>query len=759
MTGRKYTDEQSRVIHHGDSHAVVTAVAGSGKTETLVGRVGHLLRDHRPEAIAVVMFNRDAKDSFQKRFSASVGTAAPEIRTFNSMGNKLVNRFVQQGLLPEAQIIEKDYRRSKIAREVFTRVFKRLHGDDMHPDKELVDGFLSFILLVKSDVKEPEDVFELGRYGKLAGGYVDAFKQYEAERVRLRLRFFEDQIYDPVIHMLKHPESQRYVADKVDHLIVDEAQDMNGIQIALLKMLAGSRAKVMLVGDEDQAIYEWRGAKPGYLVRGFERDFQGSFRYSLPHTFRFGHTLSLAASQLISRNKNRTKKISISAEGTPETKIYCLSLALGLTGLGEYIKSVIDGGRRPDEIAVLVRTYSLSVSLELELHMLRIPYYVYGRPPLSKIPEISALIGVLVLASDRWDSMSADARSYCLRSLLQRPSLYLDQNAVDQIVHAATRNPDKLSAAIRGVITPAMKEFQAEQIRDRADLLEIIGTATAPDEKVTEILDRYLSGSNFEKSIEKQSASPETCQAVLANVEAFKLIASRHRGTVAEFLDEIDPLIDLSQVDPPDTPHVWIGSIHRAKGAQWPVVFIPGLSAKSFPRETPDKDEIEAERRLFYVGMTRAVDALYLAHPSDASFKQSEERADGEPISNFASSVSQFLWESDLGVARHAASALESKGPFQPISLSRPDIPNEYFRRFNFASTWSYAKRSDKEKAVEAQPDSSELPPGTKVFHHAFGSGRVDRWIDHKVIRVIFNDGETKLLVAAIARLKVEQRF
>src|SRR5690606_20536519 len=125
------------------------------------------------------------------------------------------------------------------------------------------------------------------------------------------------QIYDPVKMMLRQPDAQRYVSDKIDFLIVDEAQDMNGIQIALLRILAGSRAKVMLVGDEDQCIYDWRGSRPDYLTRGFEKDFRNATRYTLPHTFRFGHCLSLAASQLITRNANRNPKISISSEGTP----------------------------------------------------------------------------------------------------------------------------------------------------------------------------------------------------------------------------------------------------------------------------------------------------------------------------------------------------------------------------------------------------------------------------------------------------------
>ncbi|NCT87032.1 ATP-dependent helicase [Stenotrophomonas acidaminiphila] len=756
MAEKTYTPEQVKVIEHEHGHAVVAAVAGSGKTETLVGRVRHLLRDHNPDQIAVVMFNRDAREAFQNRFEKAVRTKPPEIRTFNSMGNKIVNRFVQIGLLPDAQIVEKDYRRTKIAKDCFTQVFKSLNADDQAPDKDLIDSFLQFLLLVKSDIRSPEEVFESGKYGKAAQGFVQAFHLFEKERGRLKIRFFEDQLYDPVKLMLRRPETQKYVTDKVDHLIVDEAQDMNGIQIALLRILAGKRAKVMLVGDEDQAIYDWRGAKPDYLIRGFESDFSNATRYTLPNTFRFGHTLSIAASHLITRNANRNPKISISAEDTPRTRVHCLSLSLGLTGIGEHIQNVLAEGTPPDDIAVLVRTYNLSVSIELELHQMGVPYFVYGRPPLTRIPEISALVGVLQLASGRWKRMSADEVHFIIRSLLQRPALYLDKVAAQQVIEQVMAHPEGISDAIRSVITPKTQKFQADQIRDRADLLEIIATSTQPDEKVIDVLESYLSGTDFEKSILKQSPTAEAADAILANVAAFKLIAARHEGSIEEFLEDIDPLIDSSNVEPPDEPHVWIGSIHRAKGAQWPVVFVPGLAARSFPRDNLDDAEHEAERRLFYVASTRASEELYLAHPAEADFTSIIANITHTGVRSLASPVSPFLWEMDLALARHAAEAIETGGPFTPVPVERPGIVNAYFKRFPFSKSWEYQRKPKVHRvAPTKQVDARSMPPGTCVNHAVFGLGVVDKWIDQKIVRVIFDNGDSRMLVAAQAPIEV----
>ncbi|QYR52878.1 ATP-dependent helicase [Lysobacter soyae] len=754
MSEKSYTPEQIRVIEHAGRHAVVAAVAGSGKTETLVGRVRHLLREHNPEQIAVVMFNRDARESFQNRFEKAARSKPPEIRTFNSMGNKIVKRFVEIGLLPDAQIIDKDYRRTKIAKDVFTHVFKSLNADDQVPDKDLIDSFLQFILLVKSDVRSAEDVFEAGKYAKAAAGFPQAFHLYEKERARAKIRFFEDQIYDPVKLMLRKPQIQSYVSDKVDHLIVDEAQDMNGIQIALLRILAGTRASVMLVGDEDQAIYDWRGAKPDYLIRGFEADFPDATRYTLPHTFRFGHTLSLAASHLITRNANRNAKISVSAEGTPRTRIHCVGLSLGLTGLGEHVQSVLSEGTPPDDVAILVRTYNMSVSIELELHQLGIPYFVYGRPPLTRIPEISALVGVLQLASGRWKTMSADEVHFIIRNLLQRPALYLDRVASQQVVEQVMARPESISDAIRSVITEKTQKFHADQIRDRADLLEIIATTTDPDEKVIDVLNRYLQGTDFEKSIEKQSPTAESAEAILANVAAFKLIATKHEGAIDSFLDEIDPLIDSSQTEPPDHPHVWIGSIHRAKGAQWPVVFVPGLATRVFPRDDLTEEDLEAERRLFYVASTRSVDTLFLAHPADDNFSSIANDIECKDERAFGSGVSRFLWEMDLAVARHAGEALENGGPFIPHEVERPGIANQYFSRHDVSRDWAYRRkpRTHRKPPTGAEGTTS-LPAGTRVKHPVFGTGVVDRWVDAKVVRVNFDSGDSRMLVVSLAGL------
>lgn len=182
------------------------------------------------------------------------------------MGNKDVNRLVQNGLLPEARIETEDHLQTSISLHAFTR--SRSHQRQQRHAGQGVDRWISPFCCWSSRARTaPEEVFETRQYGSITQGTPRHFVSMKSTGRQPKVRCLEDQLHDPVKLMLRQPATQRYVQNRVDHLIVDEAQDMNGIQIALLKILAGDRAKVMLVGDEDQAIYDWRGAEPDYLIQ------------------------------------------------------------------------------------------------------------------------------------------------------------------------------------------------------------------------------------------------------------------------------------------------------------------------------------------------------------------------------------------------------------------------------------------------------------------------------------------------------------
>jgi DNA helicase-2/ATP-dependent DNA helicase PcrA len=169
---------------------------------------------------------------------------------------------------------------------------------------DLLDEFVAYVHRVKTDTQPAVAVAKRLQNRTAKGCFAEAFSHYEAERLRRKIRFEDDLLYDPVRVLTHNRAARDLVANRIDHLIVDEAQDLNPIQIALVRYLAGERAQVMLVGDEDQCIFDWLGANPSYLIRGVKTDFPDIRRYRLTRTFRYGHIPALAASQLIARDYN-----------------------------------------------------------------------------------------------------------------------------------------------------------------------------------------------------------------------------------------------------------------------------------------------------------------------------------------------------------------------------------------------------------------------------------------------------------------------
>lgn len=742
MAERLYTQEQMRIIEHAGGHAVVSAVAGSGKTETLIGRIRHLLRTHQANQLAVVMFNTSAAESFRQRFQSVVGGAMPEIRTFNSMGNRIVNRFVELGHLPRASISDKDYQRFNMAKAALQGSSKSKLDEGLDLTKDDYDAFVAFISIVKSGVDSPEAVLSQGDYGERAKRFPEAFVLFEVERRRLKLRFFEDQLYDPVMAIRDNPDLQAIISNRVDHLIVDEAQDVNGTQIELLKFIAGSRAKVMIVGDEDQAIYEWRGAKPDFITKQFEREFPGATRYTLSHTFRFGHALSIAASQLISHNRKRNPKISISFEGTPSTRVSSLPDTGDAKALAKSVCEELEAGRCPSDIAVLVRTYSLAMCLQLELLQRGVAHFVYGRPPLMRIPEISVLIGALRLAADRWEGISEEDVHNQLRCLLTVPSVYLESSVVNSLVGQVTQAPRQIGRALRSVVTPDTASYRSQQLKERADLLVDLAQSGKSSAKAGDVLALFLSRTDFNKSVQKQSPTVGRAETKIANVQAFVEIAQASGHSVEEFLDSLDELSDARDVDPPQEPHIWIGSIHRAKGAQWPVVYVPGLVEGRFPADGMDAAQEEAERRLFYVAMSRAVEQLYLVHPTDPILARALADPGTAVEPNSLSDMSWYMWEMGLPVAQDAAQALQGEKQFQSLTVEAPEIVNAYFTHFERSKAWAYQKPKGLARLPETAPSwqglGGVLSVGVHVSHPSFGNGKVAELMSNQVIKISF---------------------
>ncbi len=671
-----YTEEQRRIIAHPGGHARVGAVAGSGKTTTMIGRIGHLLRQGvTADKVLVLMFNRSAREAFAASMAtglADLQRPLPEVRTFHALGLRLVESFTRRGALPAYRLETAGHTLERLARQAVVEALKE--EQEGWPSPEEVEEFLTFLDLVKGAAGQPDEV--LGRLG-LPSRYryfSRAFALFEEARHRLGLRFYADLIHEPLLAMQADPSLSAWVGDRVDHIIVDEYQDINEAQQLLLKIVAGSRAQVMVVGDVDQCIYEWRGARPEYITDRFQLDFSQPSDYLLSHTFRYGHTLSLAANHLIAHNPRRDGRLCLSSPGTPVTAITLLAepaLAAAPADKGKprpgqhplpgVVKDWLAKGRSLGEAAVLVRLFAQAVPVELALLQAGIPYRLVGNTTVFECPEIVALLGYLQLAAGLplgGDDLAR--RGATVRAMLSQPHLGVKREQLEEMAEAIAQDQRSAARVIEYGAGPDLPPFQRRRLTETAGawqrLLSLGAELSAGKllAKIVDILGLYEFYQSFAATAAAAGNRIKTCQALIA-------FASTEGLGAAGLLARLDQLRQEGEGEQ-TAERLLITSVHRAKGLEWPLVILPGLEEGSFPFHGEDEGRIkqfEDERRLFYVAMTRAIESLVLLHPADSRLGE-HLAAGGCSYPGPPHRASRFLYESNAAVSARLGAALEA---------------------------------------------------------------------------------------------------
>lgn len=753
------TAEQLKIVHHGKGHARVSAVAGSGKTTTMIGRIGHLLKNGvQAKELLVLMFNRSARDSFVLSMEKQLKGCAslPEIRTFHSLGYRLVTSFVKRGALPSYTLVTEEYVLEKMAKQVAAQLYSRENGGHISGDD--VEEFLIFIDQVKSTVESAGKVFDLLRLPERCRYFIEGFALFEQARREKKIRFYNDLIYEPLQALRDDPLLVEWVANRVDHIIVDEYQDINEVQQQLLLLLAGKRAQVMVVGDVDQCIYEWRGARPDFIVNRFHRDFPGTVNYTLSRTFRFGHRLSLAANHLIHNNVLRDDKLCISSTSTPDTRISYME-----ESRKHPILAVVDRwcgqGGNPEEIAVLVRMYAHSVPLELALMDAGILYRLEGHERVFDCSEIVALIGYLRLSAALLGAQSEENIFRTVVSMLSQPHLGVRQRELEQLAWQVARNPPAGADIIEAAVNDAMPSFIRKRFFKTADNWRWINKSFS-DSRTDSVLRKIIEKIELYSFYSKFSAKNTTAENRIKTCEAFIDFAGEQGLAPEQFLGKIEELGSVAGVA--GKKNLLITSIHRAKGLEWPLVVIPGLEDGSFPlfQDLSGGESLEDERRLFYVAMTRAVEEVVFICPRDnllrKVMKTDTTYSPGERIQ-----ASRFLYEAKLSFSDKLGETVCWQGAEMENMVLPGDensIAAKYLRAMNLPFTINSEKPDNFElpaKADEKVLQIDEISEGLAVWHEKFGFGTVTAVKDRKQgrLRVFFDDYGEMILLARYAGL------
>ncbi|CAA0091418.1 ATP-dependent DNA helicase PcrA [Zhongshania aliphaticivorans] len=617
------TEEQLTVTRHLRGHARVTAVAGAGKTTTMVRYVLERVKSGMdPRLVRVVMFNKAAQEDFSRQLRQAAGTSQnlPPVRTFHAMGRNLAIALVKEGYLPQFDPNPLGDAQAGIE---MLKALQASAGTSAQrsairdEQQQWLDAFAGFVDLAKSTLKSPESSFLTAGYPEQYHLFIEAFERFEQWRKSAAKVTFSDFLYDPCKAIAANPKLAQFLANRVELFVVDEFQDINDIQFFLLKTLAGERARLQVVGDADQCIYEFRGARPEYMLTHFGDSYPHS-SYKMSRTFRYGHSLALAAAQLISQNQRRDPVLCISGENAPKTRLELKEQTADGYSLAEVCLAEYKQGRAYSDMVFLCRTWAQAAPVELVLLQRGIPNRIAGGSRVLERHEIRVLLVLLKLMAGQFYQQTRQDCEQQVFELLRFCELKIKHEVLRR--YATRVMAEERGFTALGLSDDSLSIYQEQRLQRVASALTKMLASPSAGEGIT----LFLQDLDLLQAIRDNALSSEEGENRAATIVAFVgFVAMQTEQSPAAILAMIEGLriADGDRIYGASLPDaVTITTMHRSKGLEWPVVIIPGLSAHYMPyqagkRRRANEEQQESERRLMYVAMTRAINVLYLFAP------------------------------------------------------------------------------------------------------------------------------------------------
>ncbi|MBD7996560.1 DNA helicase PcrA [Arthrobacter sp. Sa2CUA1] len=763
---RGLNPQQEEAVKHGGSPLLIVAGAGSGKTRVLSHRIAYLMATGRsnPGQILAITFTNKAAAEMRERIESLVGGVAKTmwISTFHSSCVRILRREAKTvGMNSNFSIYD-----SADTLRLITLVAK---GLDLDPKRFAPKAIANKISGLKNELIDDESYASSANYSDpFEQAVAQVYTGYTQRMRQANAMDFDDLIAQTVYMFRAFPGVAEYYRRRFRHILVDEYQDTNHAQYALVRELVGvpgegqldiPPAELTVVGDSDQSIYAFRGADVRNIV-DFEKDYPSARTILLEQNYRSTQTILSAANAVISRNPNRPEKKLWTAEGDG-AKI------VGYVGENEheearFIAEEIDRlqdeeNLRPGDVAIFYRTNAQSRSLEDVLVRVGLPYKVVGGTRFYERKEIKDALAYLRVLANQDDVVN-------LRRILNEPKRGIGDRAEYSVAALAERERISFMEALRraedapGLATRSLNAVNGfvKLIDDLAEVASGSGASAA----LEAVLEQTGYLAQLRSSSDPQDESRvENLAELVAVVREFE--RDNPEGTLSEFLEQVSLVADADQI--PDAPEgsaeevaaaveesrrqgvVTLMTLHTAKGLEFPVVFLTGMEQGIFPhqRSATDPAELAEERRLAYVGLTRARERLYVTRSEVRSmWGQSQYN----PASQFLGEVPAELieWKRE-GMDRPAW------GGGSGITSSR--YSGSHWGAGAPSSTGGSIAAAPVAKAmgrVQPQKEVISVVVGDKVNHTSFGHGTVlavEGAGDKTVAKVKFDAGEKRLLL------------
>ncbi len=586
----KLNKEQREAATFQEGPCLVIAGAGSGKTKVLTTRIANLISSGvRSSNILAITFTNKAANEMRARVENLIGEHYAFVGTFHSFGLRVIKEnLAALKMLPNFTIIDTDD---------VTSIIKKIEKDMALDPKEYSPAFFrNKISFIKNNMLSESEMqrFLISEPEKLA---IKIYHEYEKILQRNNTIDFDDLLTKPVELFKEHPEILERYQDKYQYILIDEYQDTNEVQYKMVKLLSSKYQNLFVVGDPSQSIYSFRGANFQNILN-FEKDYKNCTVIKLPQNYRSTQMILNAANDVIKHNKQR-KDIDLYSElgeGVKIKYIRAFDDIAEINRLVEEINNLLLNGYHRKDIAVFYRTNAQSRVIEDKMVKENIPYKVYGSYYFYKRKEIKDLLAYLRLIANPHDDIS-------LKRVINEPKRKIGEKTIENLENIAQIENVSMFDAISNGKELEFKELILSLQKKSLEL------------SLTELIDTVLEDTKIKELLEKENTLDSELR--LENLMEFKSVSENYEkqtGSVNlnDFLEEVSLVADAAEYSE-DSDAITLMTIHSAKGLEFKVVFIVGLEEGILPHSNSlySEDDVEEERRLMYVAITRAKERLY----------------------------------------------------------------------------------------------------------------------------------------------------
>lgn len=761
-------DKQYEAVVNTEGPCLVIAGAGSGKTKVLTHKIAYLIGEKqvKPWNILAITFTNKAANEMKERIGNLVGDVAADIwmGTFHSICVRILRRFIDRNGFDSSFIIFD----TSDQRTLVKTCIKSIGLDDkMFTDRSV----LSEISNAKNEMLEPEQytVRANGDFRKEKIALV--YEMYQKRLKENNAIDFDDIINYTIKILMENPDVLEYYSDKFHYVLVDEYQDTNKAQFTLVTMLASKNGNITVVGDNDQGIYSFRGADISNILN-FERDFPGTKIIKLEQNYRCTGNILKAANAVIKNNEVTYKK-----ELWTENEVGNLPVVYSANNEydeGTYIAQQIEHLRREEyykysDFAILYRMNTQSRAIEEILRRESIPYKIIGGLKFYERKEIKDIISYLRLIQNPSDNLS-------LKRIINEPKRGIGKTSLDKIEELSNNTGIPMYEIIKNAEQYGLNRVFLNS-REFVNVIEELRTKK-DDMKISDLIKETLKKSGYTKALENENTIEAENR--IENLDEFLTVAIEFEdesadNKLSDFLEGITLSSDIDNMEETEE-NVTLMTLHSAKGLEFPVVFLVGMEEGIFPgyKSIGEPKELEEERRLCYVGITRAKEYLFLTCSKQRTIFGSTSC---NQVSRFLREIPSDLldgYDETLGEKKESSNTFgDSKYSWTygskdngniktyKIDKNEPKVvaasSNSNNNGFMFRTAESFLNNLTK-KSSGSNVDLSQYKAGVRIYHKKFGEGvisNVEPEGDDLKVDIQFDKVGHKRLMAKFANLEI----